>query len=522
MSKSKKLIVFFLVFAVIAAVMTVEFSRRMTASVEISAGPQEPGAITSGGVAGNPSAGSFAWVLFIASLLITGGIAFLVLRSGWKAEKLFLAMVIPIGIIYLFMMVPMAIPDEQVHYQTAYEMSSTILFRPGMGNLEHFDYTGLGGHYNLTSGMARVADELFTPLKSGAETALPYHYEPSYPVMYIPQALGLAIGRLLGGNFIRIFLTGRLFNLLFYALCVYWAIKLTPKYKTLFVMVGTMPMCIHQAASFSYDAYNIGGALLLLALVFRAAEGKDRITIREFAVIALTGLLLIPAKPTNCPLVLIYLLIPGERFGSKKQRWLWILGAWALTAGVAALFQLGGITSVAGSGATATNWEGKQNYTIAYALSNPGETIKIYFNTIRRYGSELFYQMFGSVMAGQTLPIPGKYIKVYLLMMILVVLRRENQEATITWKHRAVFLGSDALIVLLTMTTMFLAWTSVGEATIQGLQGRYFIPCLLPALLCLENSVIRVHKDVRAFAMVVGIIAQMGIILEVLLKSMLF
>ncbi len=521
MSKSKQLIVFFLVFAVIAAIMTVEFSRRMTASVEISAGPQEPGAITSGGVAAHPGAGSYAWVLFILSLVITGAIAFLILRSGWKAEKLFLVIAIPLGIIYLFMMVPLAIPDEQVHYQTAYEISSTFLFRPGMANPEHFDYTGLGGHYNMTSGFARVAEELFAPLKSGEETALAFHYEASYPLMYLPQALGLAIGRLLDGNFIRIFLTGRLFNLLFYALCVYWAIRLTPKYKTLFVLVGSMPMALHQAASFSYDAFNIGGTLLLLALVFRAADQKGPITIKEFGLIALTGLLLIPAKPTNCPLVLVYLLIPGERFTSKKQRWLWILGAWAVTAGAAALFQLGGISSVAGSGPTATNWEGKQNYTIAYAMANPAETVKIYVNTVKRYGSELFYQMFGSVLAGQTMAIPGRYIKIYLLMMILCVLRRENQEATVTWKSRVIFLGSGALIVLLTMTTMFLAWTSVGERTIQGLQGRYFIPCLLPALLCLENSVIRAHKDVNRFAMTVCVIMQMGIIMEVLLRTML-
>ena len=523
MSKSRKLVVFFLVFAVIAAGMTAEFSSRMTASVAISAGPREPGVVTSGGIAAHPEAGTYAWVIFILSLVITGTMAFVVLRSGWRPEKLFLVMAIPLGMIYLFMMVPLAIPDEQVHYQTAYEISSVFLFRPGMGNPAHFDYTGLGGHYNLTSGYEMMARELLAPLASGEETQLPFYYGSSYPVMYIPQALGLAIGRLLGGNFARIFLTGRLFNLLFYTVCVYWAIRLTPKYKMLFVMVGAMPMAIHQAASFSYDAFNIGGILLLLAAVFRARDGEGKITIREFGLTALIGLLLMPAKPTHVPLLLVYLLIPAERFESKKQRWLWIGTAWAVTVTAVLLIQMRSIFALGTPGeGPATNWEGKQNYTIAYALAHPAEAIKIYWNTIRLNGKELLlYQPIGSVMAGFSMIIPGKYIKIYLVMLILCVLRRENQEATITWKSRAIFLGCDALIVLLTMTTMFLAWTSVGQETIQGLQGRYFIPCLLPGLLCLENSVVRIHKETDRFAMTVGIIMQMGIIMEVLCKTML-
>ena len=60
-------------------------------------------------------------------------------------------------------------------------------------------------------------------------------------------------------------------------------------------------MAMQQAASLSYDAFNIGGALLLFGAVFRTAAGKEKITIREFGLIALIGLLLIPAKPTNFP-----------------------------------------------------------------------------------------------------------------------------------------------------------------------------------------------------------------------------
>ena len=520
MSKSRKLILFILLFAVIAAGMTLEFSKRMTASVAITAAEHDPNAVFSGGIARYPGAGTYAWVIFLLSLAAVGAMAFLVLRSGWRAEKLFLVMAIPLGLIYVFMMVPLSIPDEQVHYQTAYQLSSILSFRPGMGMAEHLDYTGLGGHYNLTSGYDRVMRDLFAPQSGAGEVPVNLHYTLTYPVMYLPQALGLAVGRLLGGNFVRIFLLGRIFNFLFYILCVYWAIRLAPKYKTLFMMIGMMPMAIHQAASFSYDAFNIGGALLLFAMVFRAAAGKEKITIREFAMIALTGILLIPAKPTNYPLLLVYLLIPAARFRNLKQKWLWLIGAWVLTLAVVLLIQRGGISSVAASD-SGTNWEGAQNYSISFALSHPMETVRIYVNTVRRYGSELFYQAFGSVMAGQTMPLPGKYIKVYLLLLILCVLRRESDNRRVDWGEKAVLLGSSGLTVFLTMTTMFLAWTSIGKETIQGLQGRYFIPCLPLALIFLDNDVIRLHRDTEKFVLVTGLVMQMGIIMEVLCKTML-
>ena len=516
------LIVFILAFAVIAAGMAVEFSRRMDASVALSAAEHDPeDVVFSGGIAGFPETRGFEWAIFVLGLIAAGTAAFLTLRYGWRKEKLFLAIVIPLGLIYLFMMVPLSIPDEQAHYQASYEMSSILLFRPGTGTAEHFDYSGLFGHYNLSSGYARVMRELFAPLGSGQEIKLSYRYNLAYPVMYLPQAFGLALGRLIGGNLVQIFAFGRLFNLLFYSLCVYWAIRLTSKYKTLFMMVGLMPMAIHQAASLSYDAFNIGGALLLFGAVLGAAERKEKITLREFTAVVLIGLLLIPAKPTNYPLLLIWLLIPSERFRNRKQKWLWLIGAWALVLAAALLIQLNGISWVASPGEVEANWEGKQNYSVVYALAHPLEAVKVYLNTIRIDGSWLFYQTIGNVLSGQTIPIPMKYIKIYLLLLILCVLRRENGNDRMTWKDRTILLGSGVLSVFLTMTTMFLTWTSVGRETIQGLQGRYFVPCLLPLLLCLDNDVIVLRRDVDRFVIITGLVMHAGIVMEVLCRTML-
>ena len=522
--KNRRIIIFFVAFVLIAAGMTLTFSKRMEASVGITAAVEaEEGSVFSGGIAGHPETGGYEWAIFGCGLIAMGAMAFLALQGGWRKEKLFLAIVIPLGVLYLFMMVPFSIPDEQTHYESAYQVSSALLFRPGMGTLEHFDYTGLNGHHNVSSGYSRVMRDLFATMETRTEFPLAQKkiFEISFPVMYLPQALGLALGRLIGGNFVQIFLIGRLFNLLFYTLCVYWAIRLTPRYKTLFLMIGMMPMAIHQAASYNYDAFHIGMAALLFALVFRMAAGKGKITIREFIPAAAVALLLIPAKPTNFPLLLAFLLIPRERFGKPGQKWAWMIGAWILVLGATLLIQGSGISWAASGNNKYTNWEGSRNYSISYALAHPFDTVKVYLNTFQNQGIVLLYQSVGSVFSGQTMQMPESYIRIYLLMLVLCVLRRADETDRVTWKDRTILLGGALLTVALTMTVMFLAWTTEGSREISGLQGRYFIPCLLPMLICLDNDAIRVHKNIDPFVIICGLAVHQSLITETLCKTML-
>lgn len=523
MSKTRKLILVILCFALIAGALTVMFIRGVDRAIVSSAGGHDSEAVFSGGISRYPETRGYAWALYLLGVAVTGGLVFLVWKSGWREEKLFLAMIIPLGLIYIFMMVPLAIPDEQVHYQSAYQLSNIFRFQwSGRGTClaEHFDYTGLGGHYNLSSGVARVMRELFAPA-AGEEVPLPFHYNLDYPVMYLPQALGLALGRLLGSNLVRLFIIGRLFNLLFYALCFYWAIRLTPKYKTLVMMIGLMPMAVQQAASFSYDGFIIGLSLLLFALIFRTSKQKGRITFREFIPICLTGLVLIPAKPVYYPLLLLLLLIPKERFGDWKRKLLWLAGCWAVVLLVVFLFQLSGISAVANSGHTETNWQGGENYTFSYMLANPGETAHVFVTTIRARWLDLLYESIGHSLAGMTITLQTAYPKAYLALLVLCVLRQCGDREKIGAAPKALMLVASAFSILLFMVTMFLSWTTRGQEVIQGLQGRYFIPFLPLGLICLDNDTIMLHRNTDRFVLTGALVLQAATIMGVLIRTLM-
>ena len=79
------------------------------------------------------------------------------------------------------------------------------------------------------------------------------------PLVYLPQSIGMAVGRLLGVSAPTLCLFGRICNLLawvtlvFLAIrvtLVFLAIRITPVYKWLFFVLALMPMSLFIATSF--------------------------------------------------------------------------------------------------------------------------------------------------------------------------------------------------------------------------------------------------------------------------------
>lgn len=60
---------------------------------------------------------------------------------------------------------------------------------------------------------------------------------------------------------------GRLFNLAAYILLVWLAIKIARQGKWVYTVAGLFPMAIHQAASLSSDAVNIGLVFIVIAAI---------------------------------------------------------------------------------------------------------------------------------------------------------------------------------------------------------------------------------------------------------------
>lgn len=448
----------------------------------------------------------YAYVTVVYVLMMAAAACGLILlcRDRIRPERLIFALTVMVGLLYMLAMVPLSIPDEQVHYQASYKLSSVMMFRSGdmdRGENVYFDYHGLGGHTNPGSGYDRIAEEIIQPKPAATgEKNLPQRLD--YPLMYAPQAFGITLGRIFGANFVILFWLGRLANLLFYAACVSLAVRAAPRFRGLLGLTGLMPMALHQAASYSYDAFINGLALLLIALILRAMDRKERMGTREYLELLAVSMLMAPAKAVYTPILALMLLIPVQRFRSGKRKALMIAYLWAAALIAVAIFQLSGIRYAMNSGRKATNWQGSTNYTLSYLAAHPGETIRVFLDTLRTNLTEWPEQAVGSRLSGLSLQVTGWKITAYMILLLAAAQRSKENEIPVTGPERGMFFLAFAATVFLVMLTMLLNWTSQEQTLIQGIQGRYFIPVAPLLAMCLNNRMIRL--DIRPERILLG------------------
>ena len=151
-------------------------------------------------------------------------------------------------------------PDESTHLDTAYKYSNQILF---------IQSTDTPGTIYKRECDARLSEMLANGLESNSYYQLLFHtlerpsdtqlVQVSYidgtnlvpGIVYLPAALGISVGRILGLSAMLTFQLGRIFNLLVFILLIRLAIGVTPYWKNLFGALGLLPITLQQAASAS-------------------------------------------------------------------------------------------------------------------------------------------------------------------------------------------------------------------------------------------------------------------------------
>ena len=459
---------------------------------------------------------------FVMFLIATVGATCIMLCLKIKLEYIYLVAALCLGTTYMVAMTPFSIPDERHHYHSSYHLSGYILRsdNPEMIELRHFDYSRTAGHHNTPEAYLRLMDEGIS-IDRG-ETALTNldiqdMYSSDYPLFYLPQALGISIARLIGLSFFGVFYFGRFFNLLFYTICVTFSIKRLKAFRLPIFLIGLLPLSLHQAASFSNDAFINGISMLFIAYAISCIYEKDKFHWHDYAILLVTGVLLAPAKGVYLPIVFLIFIVAWKWKEAIKSK-AWIMAASIAAAAIAAVLLLVGTRTAAGlAGDQQLNWEGGYNYTLAFVLENPLATIMIFLRTLRYDRVYLFESTFGRYLSGQTLLLPVFYAYVTLALLIAGVLYGKRDEWQPKIMHRAFYFAISAMVVVLCMAAMFFGWTSDFRNVVVGVQGRYFTPLLPLALLMLRNNKLLVQYDsYRNVVIVASISMQCAVIMYVI------
>ena len=418
------------------------------------------------------------------------------LGKGKRPEKAFPFLALGFGLCFLFAITPLSVPDELTHYKASYELSNHLTRRenPNEANGADFDFTGFSAHKNTSLGYGVLASDFFSETRHEEPIqieGLSEVYTLQFFAEYLPQAIGIVIARLLDLNFLQTFYLGRCTNLLFYILCLGVAIKKIPYFKTTLGVIGTLPMALQQAASFSYDSYINGLAFVLTAGILKACCDDGPLSRRDYLIMLGCSMMLAPAKGTYSFLILLYLLIPANRFASKKEKRLSFLGILIGCGMVFLITAYPAMTRILNSSTGAHNSVSVRELFSVELL----RSITRIHNTLNKLLSDLIEGAIGRALSGLSLRIPGWMIWVEIVAIILSVLDKESSCGPVTEKMRVMFLLISVLVFFSFIFAMLLSWSDKALPYIAGLQGRYLIPVLPLLFMSINNRTLVLKRN---------------------------
>lgn len=481
-------------------------------------------------------------ILFVICLAAAGGLGYLLFR-GRKLEYVFAAAGLLYGGLYLCVLPPLSAPDEVSHYISAYQLSSHLLGKPANykdghvlvraedwfledihgdyqyevdgGDLVAVHQEGTDGEVlgqTLTEETYKLIHEIGLTHKSsgadgrikvsggGPETGMAVSTYPpvvTTPLGHLPQAVGIALARILGMNCLGLAYMGRLFNLLFYVGLTFLAMKRLPFGRGVLFGVALLPMTLHLTGSMSYDTVILSLAFYFTAVVLDLAYGREKVRVRDVLTLMAVMAVLGPCKMVYAVLMGLCLLIPVRKFGGWRN---YLLSAAAvLAAFVIAMVLVNSRTII--TYATDTNsyvvWAGEAGYSFRQLLSDPGLFLTMLYNTVVWQAEYYHLTMIGAYLGNVDTVLDVPYLIVMLFSLGLLGLSFQTPGETLKIaKGQRILIWLVCLgCVLATMFSMLLAWTPVSSKVISGVQGRYFLPFLPVLLMSLKNDFVVLTRN---------------------------
>lgn len=446
----------------------------------------------------------FLGIMIFAAAALVYWICFISRKS---IEHTFVILALAFGIIFNLVIGLGTVPDEPSHIDTAYAISNKMLGvpdseKPGYiyKRIEDIDAAIEDKQSLDIYHYERLFHQLFTMAEDETlvECSVRSNLGNAGVIYYIPQALGLTLGRLAGFGYMPTMMLARIFGLFFYVMITYFAIRKLPIGKLSLLLIGILPISLQQAASFSYDGMINAIAFLYLGYWLYIIYGNSTVTTWDFAVAVVSGAMMATVKGgVYIPLCLLPLLalFTRKEYGKRMRRCVSlsvVLFMFAFGKGnLAGLFQ----RFSAAQGTVIGGASSSEVYTFGYLLRYPHRFIGMFVNTFYRQGDAYVRNLLGGNLAWREVNINWT-VMFGVLLVILLSCIVSGQERRIRGCEKGYIgllcFGSYACIEL----SMMLVWTPVTHSYITGVQGRYFIPFFLLVLLILRNSFFRIKKNI--------------------------
>jgi len=416
------------------------------------------------------------WILFSVG-------AWFFFKKNLRIEFIFLFFYVLFGIGYLTVYPFSTIPDEEAHFVRIYGITEGHL-------LAEVNEEGIGGAYvadNILDGWnykeTRLDDiKSWSDRKVGdSETFYEAANTALYsPLSYLPQTIGLGIGKILSDNVVFMLYMTRIVSWLVVGILLFLAIRLIPFGKGILMFISLLPVNMQECASFAADGWTYGVVTFFVAYVLYLRYSLDKpMNKRQYVLLYILLILLASCKIVYVPLCLLAFFIPMNRFGGKKN---YIKNA--IIAGTTVIIFTVGWLVISSSYLIEFNEGVDSGAQVQYILHNIPDYFKIIANTIMARADEYIKNLLGWRLGHLIVETNGVMVYTTLFALIFVVAK---EKIRVTDKYYDLFryglLLICGIVALIIFTSLYVQWTPVALDSIKGVQGRYFIPLLLVFLL---------------------------------------
>ena len=322
---------------------------------------------------------------------------------------------------------------------------------------------------------------------------------------YIPSAFGLWIGRLFSLPLTLQLALGRLANMAFYSIIVANAVRIIPARKRLLGCIALFPTNLFLASNFSYDPWLNAWMMMGIAVTLREFTRKDELlTPLDVGRCFVPFLLALCVKAVYFPIVGILLLMPKERFSSRRSRVGYVVAVVGFALAIVALFALQMLLPSATAAADGDHRGGAEvsaSGQIRYMLANPGAAAAAIANYlagqvlsptfVRGYAANYAY-LVDNAVSHDALSSSYNFFRWLIpfgTLMFIGIFDQQDDALPLSLGGRFWTVICAVSGTVLSVIALYIVFTPVGADGVVGWQTRYVLPMLFPMLMVVEPRI---------------------------------
>jgi uncharacterized membrane protein len=421
--------------------------------------------------------------------------------STLTLPRILFSVVLFFGVLLTFVIPPLQTPDEDAHLIRTVMVSEGRFGASPVDGCQDGVPTSLVMFTNQTDDLKGKTDHRFNYSKWFQQSFANedkaqrghdcYAAEGVSPLLYIPPAVGLLAGRVIYKisplkeqkfDWSAAAYFSRLGNILALAIGAAVACAWASRFGAIIFAVATMPMTLQAGASSNYDVTTIVSCLLFFALVVRILSRGSQPTRLELFGLLATGFFVAHSKIVYSPLLLLVFTL---RRVTPSRTFIGLCAALALAAALGVILGASGV-------AASAEQKALQHQQVAFIAGHPLQMGRIILDTLHAHRDSYTVSYLGQFGWLDTYMPLGASMLVWAMLGCALVGDALKGPNPLGWLGSTTAVVAALGSVVGVMLVLYVAWTAktagVGAATIEGVQGRYFLPVTATILAAIAVS----------------------------------